>query len=243
MSRNLSKYFYFKLINFLKNPVTETKLNFYKLQISRANIQPEKYTKLRFKILTLSKSDINEHLFTLFENAKLSETIFETGVRGVISSWAFLYGLFMNNKKTKKLFLNDINECDIEEISKYAEMLGIDIEYSWGNNLDIEISQRYDLIFIDTWHVYAQLKRELEKFAPICNKTIILHDTTIDAELGESIRHNWDIERQSKESGFTIEEIRKGLWPAVEEFLHENKEWFLKKRYLNNNGLTILERK
>ena len=80
-------------------------------------------------------------------------------------------------------------------------------------------------------------------FYKICNKFIILHDTTVDGEVGESIRNNWDIQQQAKETGYTVEEIQKGLWPAVEDFLKSNNEWVLEKRYTNCNGLTILKRK
>ena len=51
-----------------------------------------------------------EHAFTFFSIALQikAKKILELGVRGVISSWAFLNGL-INNKKTKKeLFFNDI---------------------------------------------------------------------------------------------------------------------------------------
>ena len=236
------KYLLWKFKLFIKNPLIEIKINIYKFRKKKSHLSPEKYLELKFKILKTQKSDINEHLVTLFENAKTVETIFETGVRGVVSSWAFLYGLHKNNLSRKKLFLNDINKCDIEEISKYAKKLNINFDYAWGNNLDLELSERFDLIFIDTWHVYAQLKRELEKFSQICNKYIILHDTTVDGEYGESIRLNWDTSKQSIETGFPIEEINKGLWPAVEDFLTKNKDWKLKKRYTNNNGLTILEK-
>ena len=34
----------------------------------------------------------------------------------------------------------------------------------------------------------------------------------------------------------------KGLWPAIEEFLLESKEWIQHERFYNNNGLTILKR-
>jgi hypothetical protein len=51
-----------------------------------------------------------------------------------------------------------------------------------------------------------------------------------------------DIEKEIRESGFSEEEIRKGLWPAVEEFLIDHPEWRLKERFTNNNGLTVLER-
>jgi hypothetical protein len=240
--RKLLQYISWKLKEFFKNPVIEIKLNIYKLRKKKSNLTPEQYLELKFKILKTKKSDINEHLETLFENAKSVESVFETGVRGVVSSWAFLYGLHKNNSSIKKIFLNDISECDVNEISIHAKKLNIKFDYFWGNNLDLELSENFDLIFIDTWHVYAQLKRELDKFSRVCNKTIILHDTTIDAEYGESIRFNWDIKKQAKETGFPIEEISKGLWPAVEDFLSENKDWILKKRYKNNNGLTILER-
>ena len=39
-----------------------------------------------------------------------------------------------------------------------------------------------------------------------------------------------------------VEEIEKGLWPAVEEFLENNDNWELEKKYENCNGLTILKR-
>ena len=70
-----------------------------------------------------------------------------------------------------------------------------------------------------------------------------MHDTTIDEYIGESLRMGWNISEQSETTGIPVEEIKKGLQPAIEEFLLENKEWVLKERYLNNNGLTILEKK
>ena len=38
------------------------------------------------------------------------------------------------------------------------------------------------------------------------------------------------------------EEIEKGLWPAVEEFLENNTNWKLYKKFTHNNGLTILKK-
>ena len=70
-----------------------------------------------------------------------------------------------------------------------------------------------------------------------------MHETTVDAIHGETIRCCWDPIKQSKESGFPVEEITKGLWPAVVEFLQNNPEWYIKERFTNNNGLTILARK
>lgn len=39
----------------------------------------------------------------------------------------------------------------------------------------------------------------------------------------------------------SVEEIKCGLWKAIEDFLLVNPNWKLKERYINNNGLTILE--
>ena len=104
--------------------------------------------------------------------------------------------------------------------------------------------EQTELLFIDTWHVYGHLKKELNRWNQHVTKYIVLHDTTIDGEIGESVRmamyHN--IEQEVLESGLSEEDIRKGLWPAVEVFIIEHPEWKIKERFTNNNGLTILER-
>jgi len=193
---------------------------------------------------TKDSSDIMEHLPTLYNYAKECDSVFETGVRGSISSWAFYKGLLESNSKNKKsLFMNDINECHINELLLVSKNFDIDIHYEWKNNLLLELKQNYDITFIDTWHVYGQLKRELDKFSKTTNKYIIMHDTTVDETYGETIRVGWCAEKQSKDTGIPVEEINKGLWPAVLEFLQNNQEWYLKERFTNNNGLTILAKK
>jgi len=91
-------------------------------------------------------------------------------------------------------------------------------------------------------NVYGHLKREFERWNSFVSKYIILHDTTVDEWEGETLRIGWNASEQSKTSGIPIEEICKGLWPAVEEFLTLHPEWEIEKRYTNNNGLTILKR-
>jgi hypothetical protein len=189
--------------------------------------------------------DICEHIPTLYKYAKECNSVFETGVRGCISSWAFLYGLLENdNNISKKLFLNDISYCDINELLiESNKFKNIEVTYEWKNNLLLNFTSNYDITFIDTWHVYGQLKRELDKFSKITNKYIIMHDTTVDEVYGETIRCGLNAHQQSIETGFSIEEINKGLWPAVEEFLATNSNWYIKERFTNNNGLTILAKK
>ena len=196
-----------------------------------------------------SSDDIYEHLPTLYNYSQECDSVFETGVRSCISSWFFLHGLLKNGKDSpiKFLFLNDIVPCDIKELLTAASQFKdrIKVSYAWKNNLELKPPEgtTFDLTFIDTWHVYGQLKRELEKFSKFTNKYIIMHDTTVDEIDGETIRCKLNAEQQSKETGFPIEEINKGLWPAVTEFLETHPEWFLKERFTNNNGLTVLARK
>ena len=140
--------------------------------------------------------------------------------------------------------MNDINVCDTSLIETVSKQTDLKIVAKWGNNLELELEEDVDLTFIDTWHVYGQLKRELARFAPRTKKYIIMHDTTVDEWFGETKRniHKYDVNKQSIDSGIPVEEILKGLWPAIEEFLEANKEWELHARWLNNNGLTILKR-
>lgn len=200
------------------------------------------YIEQKYKSLYNQQSDINEHLPTLYKYSLECESIIELGVRGCISSWALVYGLLNNNSKTKKILLNDIEPCDINEIIEITKNVDIDIKYEWINDLNLNITENVDLVFIDTWHVYGQLIRELNKFSKFTNKYIIMHDTTIDEIYGETLRFGWDSNKQSQESGFSIEEINKGLQPAIDEFLNNNKDWILFEKYTNNNGLTILKR-
>jgi cephalosporin hydroxylase len=187
-------------------------------------------------------SDINEHLPTLYKYATECESVFETGVRGCVSSWALVAGLLNNGKSRRSILMNDISSCQINSLLDATKDLDIDVKYEWINNLSLEMSHNVDLTFIDTWHVYGQLKRELSKFAPLTRKYIIMHDTTVDELYGETLRCGLNAEQQSRESGFPVEEITRGIWPAVEEFLSNNPEWTIRERFSNNNGLTVLER-
>lgn len=188
-------------------------------------------------------SDINEHLPTLYKYALECSHITECGVRKALSSYAFAHAL--SNKKDTKHIMVDI--CESDEIDTFlSECEHENLKAIFYNESDLTCpTEPTELLFIDTWHVYGHLKRELNRWNTYASKYIILHDTTVDGDIGESVRmalvHN--IEEEATESGLTEEEIRKGLWPAIEEFLVDHPEWILKERYTNNNGLTVLARK
>jgi hypothetical protein len=195
-----------------------------------------------YNYVSKTPSDINEHIPTLYTYATQCESVFETGVRGCVSSWALVKGLMHNCKPSRRILLNDIISCPIDPLLDATKDLDIDVKFKWINNLNLELVENVDLTFIDTWHVYGQLKRELAKFAPRTNKYIIMHDTTLDEVYGETIRAGWNPVEQSRESGIPVKEITCGLWPAIEEFLAEHPEWTIRERFTNNNGLTVLAR-
>lgn len=212
------------------------------------------YINININIIIFYIKDINEHLPTLKLYAQECNSVFETGVRGVVSSYALLYGLVENtNTNNKQIFLNDIMQCDIFEFKKLAEANSISVKYEWRNNLDLVFStdETYDLTFIDTWHVYGQLKRELSKFSKITNKYIIMHDTEIDGIHGETKRSNGlynnlyinnNLDGLVSRTNIPKDEILKGILPAIDEFLNSNTDWIMHEQFKNNNGLTILKK-
>lgn len=189
--------------------------------------------------LCRTPSDINEHLPTLARYALECVHVTECGVRSAVSSYAF--GAALASRPNTKLVQVDPNSHpDIVQFQARAKAEGLQSVFHQQSDLDCPIEET-DLLFIDTWHVYGQLKRELARWHPHVRKYIILHDTTVDEWAGETARVGWDANRQSRESGIPVNEILKGLWPAVAEFLGEHPEWTLRERFVNNNGLTILE--
>ena len=180
--------------------------------------------------LVNTPSDINEHLPILKKYAVGCDTVVELGVRWVVSTFAFLAA------KPNKLISVDIKhpsewggQESFNQAILFAKELNIDFEFIQQSSLNV-ILPKHDLLFIDTWHCYRQLLNELNRHHKSVNKYIILHDTTLFEYIDETAYG---------EPG-TGKEI--GLWPAIEKFLNENKQWGIKERNTNNNGLTVLEK-
>jgi hypothetical protein len=194
----------------------------------------------RLATKTSTPSDINEHLSILYNYAKRCTSIVECGVLEVTSSYAFASGLLgtPNNSLT---MIDPLLSENMEPFLDICNRENINAAFLYTSDLACDPIET-DLLFIDSWHVYAQLKRELAHWHSSVKKYILIHDTTVDEWYGESVRGNADAERQSRETGFPVEEIRKGLWPAIVEFLRTHSEWKLTERFTNNNGLTVLSR-
>lgn len=172
----------------------------------------------KYNELCKTVSDINEHLPTLFKYSSMVNHITEFGVRRGLSTVAFLYSnpieLVSYDIKDKKFDYKLFKEI-VPDSTKFTFVI--------GNTLDITIIKT-DLLFIDTYHSYAQLSRELRLHGNKSTKYIIFHDTQIFGKVGED----------KKEPA---------LQTAIYEFIGMNKHWFLKEEFENNNGLIILERK
>jgi hypothetical protein len=187
----------------------------------------------KYQHLVDTTSDINEHLPTLKKYAEECTHVTEMGVRWIVSTYAFLAA------RPETMFSIDIQHpsnwgANIKDVEDYAEEINCKYKFWQANNLEIEIEET-DLLFIDTWHSYKQLKSELELHASKVRKYIILHDTVLfgtQDELNSYDAFGWF-------NGFK----QKGLMPALDEFLEGNKEWTTHEVFTNNNGLIILKRK
>ena len=195
-----------------------------------------------YKRVCDAHSDINEHLPTLRRYAAECSSVAEMGVRSVVSTWAFLQGLLDSQAAEKSLQCLDLNDAPlINDICALAKNNGIEMTFIKGDSATTRLNP-VDLLFIDTWHIYGHLKRELAFHCDRVAKYIVMHDTTLDAINGESIRNGWNTFEQARTSGYPEEEIRRGLKPALEEFLAAHPEWVVKEVFTNNNGLTVLQR-
>lgn len=167
-----------------------------------------------FKYWSENSLDIAEHMSTLRMYAERCKSVTEFGTRYIVSTWAFVVA------KPERLTCVDIYTPDYYGgESSFINLKEVckgttDFYFIKGSTLDIEIEDT-DLLFIDTLHTYLQLSMELERHANKVNKWIIIHDT---------------------------ESCKNEMLPAIEDFLHVNKDWYIKEQFINNNGLTILEK-
>lgn len=160
------------------------------------------------------ESDIKDHLPLLNELASQCHHITELGFRTGVSTTALLAA------QPDRLVSIDVDWHPNVEVLRHLKAR-TDFRFVNYNCVMLTIEPT-DLLFIDTWHVYDQLREELRLHADKVRRWIVLHDTTAYAEKGET-------------AGY------RGLWPAVEELLAKG-DWRVERRLENCAGLTVLER-
>lgn len=124
----------------------------------------------------IEKSDINECLPILRTYANIVDHVTEFGVREGNSTVALACG------RPQKMISYDINSMD-QELEKLLKK-NINFHFIKSNVLKTEI-EKTDLLFIDTFHTYQQLKRELELHSGKVRKYLIFHDVVTFGEIGE----------------------------------------------------------
>lgn len=185
-------------------------------------------------------SDIYQHLEVLKSIAKLVGNVVEMGVRSGVSTSAFALGLFEGHGIDGRLTSVDLDKKpDLYAVVEQCLPKSVFLQADVLRLPPIPTGA----LFIDTFHVYGQLKRELEIHSCTTAHCIVMHDTTVDADRGEALRLGWDPKKLSGKTGIPKDEITRGLWPAVTEFVAASAgEWILARRYTNNHGLTVLIR-
>eukprot|EP00929_Paragymnodinium_shiwhaense_P047297 TRINITY_DN23988_c0_g1_i1.p1 TRINITY_DN23988_c0_g1~~TRINITY_DN23988_c0_g1_i1.p1 ORF type:complete len:288 (+),score=15.58 TRINITY_DN23988_c0_g1_i1:458-1321(+) len=188
------------------------------------------------------------HAGKLREYAAQSTHITEIGVNTAASTWALLRGLYDGSKaaaedcqRSKACRVHraiDIRPFGMApSIRQLADALGIDYTFQRADSLSVELEET-DLLFIDTFHAYAQLRAELRLHAHLVRPGgwIVLHDTTLNGEhsqcgvlpiLDDGIYdqrrdHCLSVQRAL---GVRMSEVEAGLWAAIEEFLSAKPEW------------------
>jgi tetratricopeptide (TPR) repeat protein len=158
-------------------------------------------------------SDVHEHLPTLYALAGECRHVTEMGTRKGVSTTALLFA------RPDRLVCYDLVRCP--QVDLLERLAGsTQFVFHQADVLRVEIEET-DLLFLDTWHVYEQLREELRLHAGKVRRYIVLHDTATFRDHGETEGHA-------------------GLWRAVEEFLARGT-FRLKEHYPNNNGLTVLQ--
>ena len=168
-----------------------------------------------YKIRCEKTTDINEHLPVLRKLASQVDHVTEFGVREGNSTIAFAAA------NPSRLISYDIEQIPADLEAQIAAFLPrFSFSFIRADVLTVEIEPT-DLLFIDSFHTYAHLKKELELHANKVRKYIVFHDTESFGMQGED--------------GSTP-----GLNAAINEFVLE--EGWTMNHYANNNGLTVLTR-
>ncbi len=198
------------------------------------NLTPKVY-----HLLSNNSSYINEHLVNISKYSELCNTSLVITNNNLDGLWGIANGFLNNNNKIhKKIILTGEIE-DNKMIDFKFEMVNNNIQTAFKDNKTDIINENFDLLFIDHIHISEFLLNQLNTYSRNINKFIIIHGISkyeVFAETFENdnyiVKYNLNKENSARGIGFSIL-----------EFLYNNKNWTIKEKLSNNNGLIILERK
>jgi len=213
-----------------------------------------RYLYDRFERSEHHESDSNRHASTLRMLAAQCHSVAEVGLRSVLSTWPLLQGLADSSiagpEEPKWHFaVGAVPFQHAAEAGRVASSLGIDYKFLQGDTLTTGLGGDVDLLFLDTFRAYAQLRAELRLHARHARRFIAIHGTQTDGRRGECVRagrrglpaHEACGEGAAR-LGVSASEVRGGLWAAMEEFLALRPEWRVSHHFSTGSGLTVLER-
>jgi len=160
-------------------------------------------------------TDMHEHLPWISELTSECSHATELGVGYAQSTRGFL-------RQDIEMHSYEISPYDVTtQYFNDARAAGRNVTLHVCSTLETEIAPT-EIMLVDSYHSYEQVKGELALHADKVSKYILFHDTTLFGDRG-----------QGGEGG---------IWLAIQEFLDANPQWQLVERRTNNNGMTLIKR-
>lgn len=179
------------------------------------------------------QSDSSRHLLTLFSIAMQiqAKRILELGVRDGWTTVPLLAAALENGGMVHSVDLEDTTFQCPESYRVYWKFFKSDA-LAWLEQR-VQDKGRYDLVYIDDWHSYPHVKRELELIEPMITPStvILLHDLMYN-NAQPHYRGDYQCQDPQWEGG--------GPYRALAELDPAVWEW---STIPVNNGLTILRKK
>jgi len=172
----------------------------------------------RFEQYKKDNKDFSGHVSKVYGLTNHEDVVVEIGCQfGIGSSTAFAMArpahLICIDKLKQDRFEGFLTACEYEDIN---------VEYIITDSLEITIPP-CDILFIDSWHTYDQLKQELALHGNKAKKYLIFHDTAAYC------------------CGNTGQDTKSpGLLAAINEFKAANTQWQEIYNTEECNGLIIL---
>jgi hypothetical protein len=175
--------------------------------------------------------DINEHYPVIHYLASQCDSIVELGgVREFNTS--MLLALAKPKKFTTVDSVEDVvNHENYGKLKDFCGRAGIEYDHITDDTRMVDIDST-DMLFTDSIHTADFVKSELLTHAQFVSKYIVIHDTSVYGDLGETGHFvNGGYHRVA------------GLRHGINEFLEIDSTWVKLYEYGHNNGLTILGKK
>jgi predicted O-methyltransferase YrrM len=120
--------------------------------------------------------DMAPHIATLTTLARECKVIVEWGVRGGVSTWAFLDGLPADGTLTSVDIIDCVVPPRVSGDPRWTFLVGDDLDPA----IQKRLPKTADLVFIDTSHTYEQTAGELAYAVTFAPTWIVMHDYVMD---------------------------------------------------------------